>query len=346
MFGRGQVFVTLHGFGFRYFKLDFLTVGLKRGGRYDPTLTRVEAYRSALRLIVEAVGPESYVVGCGAPLGPSIGLVDALRISGDVSANWENGSVCYLCGHGVAIPSAKWALQSTLTRSFFQQKWWLNDPDCLLVRPEDWTNFQVQTICTIIGMGGGLCFLSDDLTRLQGTTDQRLAMVRKILPPSTKSFGEVSAAELMQQELPSHFACYPPARTATASGGSTTAVHALINWTDKPKANAATARLGDSRTTAAAAAADPAARAAELGPGGAQGRPGPAGGGGGGGGEIVEMHYFDLWNEALLTAAELEVLRLGGPCRTKEMAQPCLACLRGHLFGCALTTLKRWRSRV
>lgn len=35
------------------------------------------------QLIVETVGPDSYVVGCGAPLACTVGMVDACRISGD-----------------------------------------------------------------------------------------------------------------------------------------------------------------------------------------------------------------------------------------------------------------------
>ena len=41
---------------------------------------RGQAYRSGLSLIREVVGPEVYLVGCGAPLLPSVGLVDAMRV--------------------------------------------------------------------------------------------------------------------------------------------------------------------------------------------------------------------------------------------------------------------------
>lgn len=56
--------------------------GALAGGRYQH-LTGVAAYRSGLQLIRDAVGPEGYLVGCGAPIQPSVGLVDAMWVSPD-----------------------------------------------------------------------------------------------------------------------------------------------------------------------------------------------------------------------------------------------------------------------
>ena len=49
----------------------------------------MEAYRRGLRLIRDAIGPEAYLLGCGAPILPSVGLVDAMRVSPDTGTDYE-----------------------------------------------------------------------------------------------------------------------------------------------------------------------------------------------------------------------------------------------------------------
>ena len=83
------MFTSLRQMGFEYFKLDFLTSGIRKGGRYDPTINRLEAYRAGLGLMVEAIGEGAYVVGCGAPLGCSVGLLDGCRIGPDTEMSWH-----------------------------------------------------------------------------------------------------------------------------------------------------------------------------------------------------------------------------------------------------------------
>ena len=70
-----RVFSTLRAWGFEYYKLDFLYAGAIEG---------IDVYRHGLELIRAAVGADAVLVGCGAPLLPSIGLVDAMRIGPDV----------------------------------------------------------------------------------------------------------------------------------------------------------------------------------------------------------------------------------------------------------------------
>ncbi len=76
------------GWGYGYLKLDFLYQGALVGRRYKD-IPREEAYRKALQLIREAAG-EAYILACGAPVIPSIGLCDGLRIGPDVTNYWIN----------------------------------------------------------------------------------------------------------------------------------------------------------------------------------------------------------------------------------------------------------------
>jgi alpha-galactosidase len=61
----------LAGLGFDYFKIDFLYAGAMEGGRHQDA-GGLDAYREGLRLIREAAGPEATLLGCGAPLLPSV----------------------------------------------------------------------------------------------------------------------------------------------------------------------------------------------------------------------------------------------------------------------------------
>ena len=70
--------------GIDYFKIDFVYAGALAGRRHQD-LPPVEAYRRGLRLIREAIGPDAYLLGCGVPILPSIGLVDAMRVGPDIA---------------------------------------------------------------------------------------------------------------------------------------------------------------------------------------------------------------------------------------------------------------------
>jgi alpha-galactosidase len=84
----------------------------------------VAAYRSGLRLLREAAGPDAFLVGCGAPLLPSVGLVDAMRVASDTfHEGGEDGSTG-LRGQ-----------RSVVARAWQQGRLWVNDPDCLVARP-------------------------------------------------------------------------------------------------------------------------------------------------------------------------------------------------------------------
>jgi alpha-galactosidase len=84
----GQLIRKVRGWGYNYLKLDFLYAGALPGKRYKD-IPREEAYRNALKVIREAAG-DAYILVCGAPILPSIGLCDGLRVGPDVSPYWLN----------------------------------------------------------------------------------------------------------------------------------------------------------------------------------------------------------------------------------------------------------------
>ncbi len=74
--------------GFDYLKLDFLYAGTLPGKRYQNT-HRETAFRNAMKVMRDAAG-DAYILACGAPILPAIGLCDGLRAGPDVSPYWLN----------------------------------------------------------------------------------------------------------------------------------------------------------------------------------------------------------------------------------------------------------------
>ena len=86
--------------GVTYFKVDFMRYGLENDIKlkkkhvksikaHDPTITGVERFRLGMQAMREAMGPDSYYLGCSAVFGPCIGFVDGMRTGGDIHPRYE-----------------------------------------------------------------------------------------------------------------------------------------------------------------------------------------------------------------------------------------------------------------
>ena len=167
-----KVFRTFSEWGFDYFKVDFLYAAALEGVRWADA-TGIAAYREALRLIREAVGPAATLLGCGAPILPSVGLVDAMRVSPDTGPQFEPHDA------DLSQPSQLAAVLTGRARAFQHARFWVNDPDCLIVRPvverrEEWAQH--------VERFGGLRGSSD---RLESLDDWGLETTRRLLRPSS-----------------------------------------------------------------------------------------------------------------------------------------------------------------
>ncbi len=173
-----ETFRTIRGWGYELFKVDFLFAGALAGRRYDPNVTRAQAVRRVLEIIREAIGQEAFLLGCGAPLGPSVGLVDGMRIGPDVAVHWHP------FWSDLTFMSAENAARTTIARYFAHGRLWINDPDCVLVRQRDdqsdLTLSEVRTLATVIGLSGGMVLSGDNLPTL---APRRLKYLAKLLPP-------------------------------------------------------------------------------------------------------------------------------------------------------------------
>ncbi|NNC90884.1 MAG: alpha-galactosidase [Acidimicrobiia bacterium] len=76
------------GWGYRYLKLDFLYAAALP--RTNDEVGREAAYRRAIQVMREAAGDDVYLLACGAPVLPSIGVFDGIRVGPDVARYWDN----------------------------------------------------------------------------------------------------------------------------------------------------------------------------------------------------------------------------------------------------------------
>ncbi|HEM46723.1 MAG TPA: alpha-galactosidase, partial [Alphaproteobacteria bacterium] len=118
--------------GFSYQKLDFLYMAAMEGGATDPGSTRAARLRAGLAAIRRGAGEEAFLLGCGSPLGPAVGLVDGMRIGPDVAPCWGIDRPDVIPGLAPMLPSTGSALRSIESRLFMHRRLWLNDPDCLM----------------------------------------------------------------------------------------------------------------------------------------------------------------------------------------------------------------------
>jgi alpha-galactosidase len=222
--------------GFPYLKLDFLFAAALPGRRHDPRLTRAQAMRLALTDIREAVGDDTFVLGCGCPLGSAVGLVDGMRIGADVAPDWLpvlfSPRFSPLLRQEREMPSARNAIQNIISRAPLHRRWWLNDPDCLLVRDLDTrlTEAEVCSLATVIGLSGGMVLVSDDLAHLSPARQRYLTRLLPVLDQSARAPGWMQATTPDLLILP------------LAGPAGSWLVAGLFNWRDVPADGAWTLR--------------------------------------------------------------------------------------------------------
>lgn len=211
----------VHQWGYRVLKLDFLYAAALPGVRADGDATRAEALRRGLEAIRAGAGDDAFLLGCGCPLGPAVGIVDGMRIGADVAPFWSNWISRWLNRgrHGVATENA---MRNILTRAFMHRRLWLNDPDCLMVRVAETalTPDEVRSLATAIALTDGMFILSDNLEALPA---ERLEWIERMLPLLG---GRARVDDLFTRGLPEQLrAAYPGAEAvALFNFGSGTAV--------------------------------------------------------------------------------------------------------------------------
>jgi alpha-galactosidase len=233
-----------HQWGFKFVKIDFTYAGALPGKRYDPRLTRAQAFRKGLEIIRDGLGEDTFLLGCGCPSGPAIGIVDAMRIGPDTGPTWEPRLVNFgwlspFIRNEKSVPCLRNNIRHSLNLSTLHRRWWWNDPDCLMVRNYDTSLTDAEIISSVsqVGLLGGLVVNSDDLTRLPAERRRLLSVLTPILSPGARP------VDLFEHEMAE---VYDLPMQQDWAGWHVTAV---FNWADRPAAKSLdTGRLGFSES--------------------------------------------------------------------------------------------------
>ena len=146
-------------------------------------LTHAEAYRAGLSAIRDGLGTEAFLVASGAPLQHAVGLVNGMRIGPEVSASWT----------GIQ-PAAR----AAGLRSFYHRAAWLNDPDCLVVRPP-LGRPAAEAWASLVTIAGGITMFSDHLPKLP---QDRVELLQRTLPVAPVAGRPVAAGAVERQAAP------------------------------------------------------------------------------------------------------------------------------------------------
>lgn len=167
----------------KYFKMDANMWGaMPFGVHYEKNKTSIEAYRMGMAAILEGAGSDSFLLGCNAPMWPSIGTVHGMRITDDNGRRFQRFV--------------------RLKRECFERNWqnnrlWINDPDVVLLLNRDkivpdpagnptvvnsgLTREEFLFNATAILASGGMLLSGDAITEFTG---HHISELKKLLPPS------------------------------------------------------------------------------------------------------------------------------------------------------------------
>jgi alpha-galactosidase len=156
-----ETMAALAAQGFDYHKVDFLYAAALPAHR---SCTRAEALRNGLEAVRRGIGEDAFLLGCGSPFGPAVGVVDAMRVSPDVTTCWAPKAP--LPGLYEAASSAGNAMATSRLRAPLHRRLWANDNDCLLLRPvqTELDAAQRRRLAGSIAGGGAFTVVSDDLS--------------------------------------------------------------------------------------------------------------------------------------------------------------------------------------
>ena len=170
----GETVRTVREWGYTFLKLDALAFAAQPGDRVryqQPGTTALQNVRRGLEIIRAAAGDDTFILGCTCHFGPAVGLVDAMRVGPDVKATWADGP----------RPSVRHAMRMSLQRNWMHRRWWLNDPDCLVLRDTDTelNRGEVHFLAAAVALSGGLVVSSDNLPAL---SEERATLTRSLVP--------------------------------------------------------------------------------------------------------------------------------------------------------------------
>jgi hypothetical protein len=219
-----QTYSTLHNWGVRFIKMDFMDDSAVEGSYYQPNTTALEAQRVGLKVIRSAVGEDTILDKDGSPMLNPVGIVDAGRISQDT-------------GH--TFDAARDAATGIAARYYMNRNYFIADPDAFTVSTQtvddqSWhggqhplTLDEAKVSIALSAVSGGMFEIGDDLPTLEESSD-RLSLAKNSDLIEMALLGHASVpVDLMtyapEDKQPSIFLLKENARQSILT---------IFNWTD------------------------------------------------------------------------------------------------------------------
>jgi len=188
-----RVFSTYREWGIRYYMIDFLnaisgaTEGAVPYDRYHDTsvLKGPALLREGLRILREAAGPETYLLGSSGPTFQTVGYMDACRVGNDYGEGRAINPESYFYPATFVINSAGFwtshrrASDNMAAAYSTHRKLYVNDSGNVMTVDRPIPVSEAQITATIFGLSGGPVMLGDDIDRI---CEERLALIRKVFP--------------------------------------------------------------------------------------------------------------------------------------------------------------------
>ncbi len=180
--------------GFDMVKLDFLYSAAiyPRNGK-----SRGQLMCEAMDFLRECCG-DKLILGCGVPLGPAFGVVDACRIGCDAEISFKDKFYAGITNR--EIVSTKNAMNNAVFRRHLNGRIFANDPDVFFLREcglkkAKYSLQQKKLLAKVNNMFGSMLFVSDNVGEYDDTQMQ-------ILLDSYKPFGgKIKSAEYADESI-------------------------------------------------------------------------------------------------------------------------------------------------
>ncbi|HEX6313079.1 MAG TPA: glycoside hydrolase family 36 protein, partial [Acidimicrobiia bacterium] len=228
----------VRAWGFEMVKLDFLYLGAVEGGRHDARSTGTAALRRGLGAMAEALGDDVYVLGCGMPLLPAVGVCHGNRVGHDLAVPvllrefgqpLQDGWTGF---HGIR-PQAR----NVAARFALHRRWFEADPDVVMAWDGETDGYSVEearTLATVAALCGGPFLLADELAALPQPARAVLEQPGLLDLVGGDGFRPVDLFARVDRPETEHFFTQgePPSVWRAERGGRPVA--ALFNWADAP----------------------------------------------------------------------------------------------------------------
>lgn len=242
----------VRAWGFEMVKVDFCYLGAVAGRRHDPRVTGIEALQRGLAALVEGLGEDIYVLGCGMPMLPAVGHCHANRVGHDLAMP----RVLQELGHPVdADTEGGWTgmrgvqVQARNVAARWSQhgRWYDADPEVVMawgadgIDPAGYSTEAARVMATLALVTGGPFLLADDLAAVAPVERAvlehagLLALVDAATPDASTRFRPVDLFEHADapEVLEHAYSVGDGIPTRWVAERGDLRMHAFFNWTDR-----------------------------------------------------------------------------------------------------------------